>query len=592
MSVQKKIILYVYGTVLLMFAVLSVFLFSFAEKSTRNSMLNSALDTVTYTCLLIEREQKYLYGVADQYALSPEVHNMTTLSNMGIKNIKMSSYTNSSIKSQMYVVGLALYNRYGENIDYISNDASHGPVKQDPKDPLRPFNMVISGEQKYIWEYIPQGSVAYLERDNSPKLSLWYVVRNNVTLRPIGAVAVSVDTRKLLSGRRASDSLYDDLLVVDNSSTLIIGNGKSYQKLTAEDIKSLMKQVNPFQNTGHYLTTINGIEQNVVYAKTSGKDFTVLALIPNRAFFWNIQAYSVYSLGGIVLCTILLLPLLVMISSTITHPLNILMHSMQHFRDGDKNARIDFKHNDEIGKIGKIFNEMVAENNRLIKGTYLLTIERQAAELSIMQAQINPHFIYNMINSIQWTAIDKGDDEIAQIAYSIGQVFRITLNRGKSHITILKERELLEYYLTLQKKRFGDRLTYQLDFDESILDVKIPKLIIQPLVENSIIHGVKSSSSSVHVQVKVWPTENGKRICIKVDDNGCGIPPDVLCLLPDKLPATMDKESSKFAMKNIADRLKLYYYEQGYRFDIQSEEHCGVHILIDIPTVGFCDKDQ
>lgn len=589
MRIQNKILLYVYSIVLLTFSITSIFLLSYAEKSARNDALNSIFDTISYTGLLIEKEQQYLYGIAQQYSISLEIQNMIRLSNMGEHSVKVLDKINPSIKSQMKIVGFAVYNKYGDNIDYISNDASRNPIKQDPNDPTRPISKLISGPSKYVWEYIPQGSGVYLEHDNSPKICIWHVVLDNITLRRIGVIAISLDSRRLVSSHTATETLYDNLIVVDDNSNIVIHDGDKHNKLTDEDIKYIMKQINTFEKNGYLLTTINEIEYNIAYLKTHGQNFTVLATMPNDSFLWNNKTYFSYSLLGIILSVIILFPLLIIISSIITRPLNILMQSMQDFKDGDENAYVNFKYKDEIGKIGTMFNEMILEINRLIKEKYLITIEKQAAQLSIMQAQINPHFIYNVLNSIQWTAIDKGEEEIAQLIYSIGRIFRITLNRGVNYFTISQECELLEYYLMLQKRRFGDRLTYELDFDNSILSVKIPKLIIQPLVENSIIHGFKDNTSNIHIKVKAYPIKNGDYISIEVIDNGCGIPKNILSLLPDKLTKKTNTEGSNFAMKNIADRLKLYYYNHEYHFDIQSEENGGVHIHIQIPAIELFD---
>lgn len=329
---------------------------------------------------------------------------------------------------------------------------------------------------------------------------------------------------------------------------------------------------------------MRGEDTYAVWGKVSGTDFVTFTLLPKRSFIWDSGEFYVYSVMGILLCIISLLPLLILISNTITRPLNKLMSYMQRFADGDRDVKLDFKHNDEIGKLGAIFNDMVVENKQLIETTYMLAIRKQAAEVASLQAQINPHFIYNMLNSIQWTAIDKGDNDTAETAYAMAQMFSITLNYGNNFITVQQECELLQYYLFLQQKRFAGQLSYDLDFDKSLLGARIPKLMIQPLVENSIIHGVADSSSHVHINVKV--ARNGERISISVIDDGIGISPEMLALLPDKLPYDENNHSSKssrFALKNIYGRLRLYYGEASFKFDFFSIPGSSTTVLIDVP---------
>ena len=258
------------------------------------------------------------------------------------------------------------------------------------------------------------------------------------------------------------------------------------------------------------------------------------------------------------------------------------MHSMERFRAGDRDVQLAFKYHDEIGRIGSVFDAMVTENKQLIEKTYLLTIRTQAAELAKLQAQINPHFIYNTLNTLQWTAIDNGNEEIAEMAYAIGQVFRLSLNHGNDFITVMEERELLYFYLSLQEKRFTGRLSHTLSFSDELLQVSIPKLLIQPLVENASVHGIRDANSHIDIMVAVTQETPG-RLHIVVEDNGVGIPAERLVLLPDKLPETEKGVSgSHFALKNIAKRLSLYY-GSSYLFHIASTEGQGTRITIDIP---------
>ena len=161
-------------------------------------------------------------------------------------------------------------------------------------------------------------------------------------------------------------------------------------------------------------------------------------------------------------------------------------------------------------------------------------------------------------------------EEIADIAYSIGQVFRMSLNRGNGMITVMKECEIIQYYIELQEKRFENRLTFELDVEPAAFNAIIPKLIIQPIIENSILHGVNDSTSAVHIMVTIRLIQNSTRLEIIVQDDGVGIPLEVLELLPDRLSeGHTSTSSSGFALKNISDRLRLTY-NNNYVFDIKS----------------------
>ena len=203
-----------------------------------------------------------------------------------------------------------------------------------------------------------------------------------------------------------------------------------------------------------------------------------------------------------------------------------------------------------------------------------------------MQAQINPHFLYNMLNAIQWQALKSGNKEIADIAYSMAQVFRISLSRGRSIISVKQELDLVSYYLSLQKYRLGKKIDY-----EDVLDRQIPKLILQPLVENSIVHGMaKDSSLNLVISLSVALSEDGKLLHFVIQDNGCGIPPEILRYLPNEvIPAAAEQgqrpnKSNRFAVKNIYDRLTLVY-GSDFTFRIHSEHGTSIEIILPVKEI-------
>ena len=234
---------------------------------------------------------------------------------------------------------------------------------------------------------------------------------------------------------------------------------------------------------------------------------------------------------------------------------------------------------------------MVLDNERLRISEYELRLKNKDAELALMQTQINPHFLYNMLNAIQWQALKSGNKEIADIAYSMAQVFRISLNRGKGMISVRQEKDLLSYYLSLQKYRLGKKINSDIYFQEGILDCQIPKLILQPLAENSIVHGMaKSASLDLVISVSASLSEDGQHLHFVVVDNGCGIPTQVLQYLPDRtIPPSVDDDknvqhSSRFAIKNIYERLQLIYGD-GFTFRISSDNGTRIEIILPVKEI-------
>lgn len=172
----------------------------------------------------------------------------------------------------------------------------------------------------------------------------------------------------------------------------------------------------------------------------------------------------------------------------VSKPLHSLREAMEKFMQGDFSQKVEVMTQDEVGEASACFNRMVDDIRELIDKNYILAIKERESELDTLQAQINPHFLYNTLDSLYWKATESGNDEIAEDILSLSQLFRLVLNRGNGIVTVRTEADLLERYLQIQKMRFGKRLTYEISLEPEILEEKIPKLILQPFVENVIVH--------------------------------------------------------------------------------------------------------
>jgi two-component system sensor histidine kinase YesM len=478
------------------------------------------------------------------------------------------------------VVGITLYNIRGEPVDSMNIDNSRNPKPQLGQAEERPLDRLLSNSKVSEWEYIGTGDTAYMQVDKSPKLCLWKVIVSAKNAHPLGAIAVSMDTRKLLGYNNPPKSaLADSIVVLDNLGRQVYNRTKI--PLSDSDAMNLLELSSGLDKSSAE-SVIGETEYRVSFSRIVGTPFTTFHLNKKEDFIWNEQVFLIYTVGGIVLCLGFLLPVIILISRTLTGPLRSLSDSMARFSAGDFAASVSFHYNDEIGRLGRVFNNMVQENKKLIEHTYALRLKEKEAELSFLQAQINPHFLYNLIHTIQWKALRKGDDEIADLAYSMGQVFRISLNRGRNIVSVRQEKELISYYLRLQKERFGERIEYSLNFDEDTLDIKIPKLIIQPLVENSVVHGAEGSNDTVHIRINCF-SHGVSRLCVEVLDDGVGIAPEILENIPGKHLETGQAAGSRIAIRNIYERLKLTY---GHRFqlDIKSKLGKGVYIRMEIPA--------
>lgn len=582
-SLKIKIVVFVYFFVLLLFLVLSSFLIIMMEHVSHEQLIEEHSTLLNVANLTINSRQQYMIGTADYYALDSTIQNMVQASNFGLPITDVPEETRFKNPS-IIILGTVFYNSRGEAIHYTAKDASRTPLSQGDGEAF----LKLAAGATYVWEYIDRYSDHFMELDYSPKLCLWRAIRDNNDVHMIGAVAVTVDSRSLLGFDTTANQLSENLVIINSQNQLIYN--RSGMELTEEDL-SLLGRYSFEMNSGHYSARLSIGKYLVSYQALPSADFVSLFLYPDALFSFGIDVIYIYVLVGLVLYILCLFPLIILSSKVITKPLMILTKSIEQFAGGDRSVKVEFKYDDEIGKLGQAFNHMVLDNERLRISEYELSLKNKDAELALMQTQINPHFLYNMLNAIQWQALKSGNKEIADIAYSMAQVFRISLNRGKGIISVRQERDLVSYYLSLQRYRLGQKIDYHIDFQEDTLDCQIPKLILQPLAENSIVHGLaKGSPRSLEITISAGVTEDGNYLRFLIRDNGCGIPAEVLQYLPDRtIPPAVDdsknvQHSSRFAIKNIYDRLELIY-GGGFTFHISGDDGTTIEIILPIKEI-------
>ncbi len=277
-----------------------------------------------------------------------------------------------------------------------------------------------------------------------------------------------------------------------------------------------------------------------------------------------------------------LYPVLLLVSNFVSKPLRALSAAMDNFKQGDFSQKVEVMTQDEVGEASACFNAMVDDIKELIDRNYVMAIRQQESELDMLQAQINPHFLYNTLDSLYWKATESGNEEIAEDIWSLSQLFRLVLNRGDGIVTVQTEAELLERYLHIQRMRFGKRLEYEITLDEELLEEEIPKLILQPFVENAIVHGFEKTDGNF--TLSIIGTKEEERMVFQIRDTGIGMSKEQLAAIWNNADNRRyaSQRIGRYAIKNVKERLELIYHEH-YELHIASREGQGTTVMISIP---------
>lgn len=241
----------------------------------------------------------------------------------------------------------------------------------------------------------------------------------------------------------------------------------------------------------------------------------------------------------------------------------------------------------EIDMLIHSYNNVICRLKKSMEQSVELQMNEQRMEFRMLQAQINPHFLYNTLNAITWQAADKGEEEISILSSSLGRFFRISLSKGEEVISLREEIEHVTSYLEIQSIRYGEKLNYDVEADSSLMEYKVLKLILQPLAENSIYHGIKEKAQAgwIHIRAQLIHVDEGNdRLQISVWDNGLGIACDMLKKINYSLANGETNSADGYGIFNVNERIRLYYGEQ-YGLLYESEEGEWTKAILTLPAV-------
>ncbi len=342
---------------------------------------------------------------------------------------------------------------------------------------------------------------------------------------------------------------------------------------------------------------IESRDQGSFVQKDSNGDSRILTIFPARHVDWKL--IGVYYLSDLsaeqrdltefIVLTLAFGMLIFMsvsfyMTDRITKPISELANSMRAVEMGDFNTQIDVQGEYEVMQLARRFNLMTAQIKSLMKQVVEEQESKRKSELSALQAQINPHFLYNTLDSVIWMAENGKHHDVVKMVTSLARLFRISISRGRNVITVKEELSHAENYLTIQKMRYKDQFEYRFEIDDEVLNYRTQKLLLQPIIENAIYHGIRQMVDEGEIVIRAYAKDD--ILYFEVEDNGLGmselVRKDIL-----KRHDQIDDGAVRVGgvgVTNVFERIKLMYGED-FGIDIESEIEEGTKITLSIPVI-------
>ncbi len=418
--------------------------------------------------------------------------------------------------------------------------------------------------------------------DNEPIVILCYPVYNADGIKN-GFINGAISLNKISQIADSIDFYNCTSWIMDDSGNMY--SSQTPNDITPEDLASLEEVISRSSDTrvGTYNLMNNGKVENVVFYSSipNTNGWSLCSMVSAKELSKDIDSliYSIFIIWLVML--ILSIVLCTMFSRSISNPVNRLTTAIKSMEEGnlDVYCEVNSKDKDEIAILSRSFNSMVHKIKFLMDRIYEEENQKRSAELRVLQSQINPHFLYNTLDNLQWKAYDYDATEIADMIEALSNFFRISLSNGQEFIPLSQEIKHIENYLFIQGKRYEDILDFSIDFDISLSEITVLKLIIQPIVENAIYHGIKPKLTPGHIAISVYEIKDF--IYISVSDDGVGIGEKTL----EDLNASLNVKNENFGygLYNVNQRIKLIYGDKS-GVEVHSKLNYGTTVLIKIPV--------
>lgn len=408
-----------------------------------------------------------------------------------------------------------------------------------------------------------------------------YIISFYRRIRDINNLNRTLGTLRIDINERSINRLYQNIKLGDTGYFFIVDkDGYIVSHSQKDQIFWFIKEKPYFKRIfdgkeGYFRKKINGTDMFITYYTSVEENLIYVGVAPFKELIKDSKFIGRLSFLIILIASMIAIYISYLISSKVTTPIKQLTELMQEVERDNLDVVINIDRKDEIGTLARSFNQMVSRVKTLINEVYQSGLMRKEAELKALQAQINPHFLYNTLDTIYWTSRMENAPKTGELVKALSRLFRLGLNNGKEMTTIEKEVEHIQNYLLIQKNRYEHEPCVEIDIDPALYAYSTIKLILQPLLENALYHGFGERDGAG--KIRITGRECSGDIIFEITDNGVGIDQERLNEI------LKDDQSGKkgFGLKNVDERIKLYFGEE-YGIEIESEKGKGTKVRVRI----------
>lgn len=401
------------------------------------------------------------------------------------------------------------------------------------------------------------------------------MLKHQETNEPLGFVVVDVKERTLAD-------VYDKTKLFEGGETILLDSGGYVVSSTPSKLRVgtllnavyLPRVLGSPRGSFHVFDDPNGSPTStVVFESSSVTGMVLVNVVPMQAFASASAPIRTAMVAIIIGFTVFSFWLAIFLSTNLTRPIQRLQNMMSKAEQGYLDVSVPVKAHDEIGMLSGSFNHMLARLRNLLDDAHEKHKQLREAELKVIQAQFNPHFLYNALDSINWMARIHGVDEVSDAAVALGGLLRYSIQTDREFIPVHEEIQQVRNYLTVQQMRYRDKFRTTIEVEPEVLDCFTLKLLLQPLVENAILHGLEPKTTAGHLRLSA--TKDKEQIRFTIEDDGVGFQPS-----KNRPP----QSHTGIGLENVKRRLELHF-GGNHTFDVHTQAGKGTRVVIAYPIV-------